>query len=125
MRLPITGDYPPYWPQLAEAVKKAAGGKCIRCGHVHDPAAGYSLTVHHLDGHKGNDYWWNLLALCQRCHLHVQGIVIPERPWLFEHSEWFKPYVAGFYAKKYLNEDLDRTATLARMDALLALECLA
>lgn len=39
------------------------------------------LTVHHLNGDKADRRWWNLLALCQRCHLQVQGKVNPLRPW--------------------------------------------
>jgi hypothetical protein len=78
--------------------------------------------VHHLDEVKGNCRWWNLAALCQRCHLQIQGKVRMERVWAWEHSEWFKPYVAGFYALSYLGEDLDRPAVMARLDELLALE---
>jgi hypothetical protein len=80
------------------------------------------LTVHHLDGVKGNCRWWNLVALCQRCHLQVQGKVQMPRIYPFEHTDWFKPYVAGYYAFVYLGEDLDRPATEARQDELLALE---
>lgn len=98
MRLEHKGEYPANWLDISTATKEAAGGKCIRCGHRHDRDTGHVLTVHHLDGDKSNVRWWNLLALCQRCHLTVQAHVIPERPWMFEHSEWFKPYVAGFYA---------------------------
>ncbi len=39
-----------------------------------------------------------------------------------EHSEWFKPYAAGYYAVVYLGEDLDRDQTVARLDELLDLE---
>lgn len=81
------------------------------------------LTVHHLDLDKSNCRWWNIPALCQRCHLQIQHRVIMDRPWaMFEHSEWFKPYVAGFYAFKYLGEDLSRDEVLGRMDQLLELE---
>lgn len=80
------------------------------------------LTVHHLDEDKLNCRWWNLTALCQRCHLRMQRAVVMGRPYHFEHSEWFKPHAAGFYAWKYLGEDLDREATMARLDELLALE---
>lgn len=82
-------------------------------------------TVHHLDGNKANCAWWNLLALCQRCHLTIQSRVLPERPWILEHSDWFKPYVAGFYAKKYLGRDITRAEAVAELDRLLALERLA
>jgi hypothetical protein len=80
------------------------------------------LTVHHLDEDKANCRWWNLVALCQRCHLRMQRAVVMDRPWLYEHSEWFKPYAAGFYAWKYLGEELEREETLSRLPELLALE---
>ncbi len=80
------------------------------------------LTVHHLDMVKANCCWWNLAALCQRCHLQVQGKVQMARVWPWEHSEWFKPYVAGYYAHVYLGEDLTRGETMGRLDELLALE---
>jgi transcriptional regulator with XRE-family HTH domain len=54
--------------------------------------------VHHFDGDKDNNRWWNLMALCNSCHLKIQSSVIPERVWLFEHSEWARPYIGGFYA---------------------------
>lgn len=41
---------------------------------------------------------------------------------MFDHSEWAKPYIAGFYAKKYLGLDLSREETEARLDELLELE---
>lgn len=80
------------------------------------------LTVHHLDGNKANCRWWNLVSLCQRCHLQIQGKVLMERVYPWEHSDWFKPYVAGYYASVYLGEELTREQTIARMDELLALE---
>lgn len=80
------------------------------------------LTVHHLNGIKHDCRWWNLAALCQRCHLSVQARVVMSRPYHGEHSDWFKPYVAGFYAWHYLGLELDRDETLARMDELLDLE---
>jgi len=80
------------------------------------------LTVHHLDGDKANCRWWNLPALCQVCHLSIQGRVEMGRRWMFEHSEWFKPYVAGSYAFRYLDQDLSRPEVEARLVELLALE---
>jgi hypothetical protein len=80
------------------------------------------LTVHHLDGNKANCRWWNLAALCQRCHLQIQGKVQMERVWPWEHSDWFKPYVAGYYAFVYRGEDLDRETVEGRLTDLLALE---
>ncbi|MCP3903133.1 MAG: HNH endonuclease [Planctomycetes bacterium] len=115
-------EYPQDWPEIAESVKDAAQWRCIRCEHPHDPATGYCLTVHHLDGNKSNCRWWNLTALCQRCHLSVQARVVIRQQYPLEHKEWFKPYAAGWYAFRYLGEDLSRPAVLERLDELLALE---
>jgi hypothetical protein len=80
------------------------------------------LTVHHLNGDKSDCRWWNLCPLCQRCHLTIQGRVVMERAFILEHSSWFKPYAAGWYAWKYLGEDIGRDEAVARQDELLALE---
>lgn len=62
------------------------------------------------------------MALCQRCHLTIQSRVNPDQPYMLEHSEWFKPYVAGFYAHKYEGIMISRSEALTRMDQLLAYE---
>jgi hypothetical protein len=80
------------------------------------------LTTHHLNGVKWDCRWWNLAALCQRCHLTIQGRVVMERVYPLEHTEWFKPHAAGYYASAYLGLDLDRDEVLERLDELLALE---
>lgn len=88
----------------------------------HIEALARILTVHHVNGAKYDCRWWNLAALCQRCHLTIQGHVLLSRVYPWEHSEWFKPYAAGWYASAYLGEELSREQTLARLDELLALE---
>lgn len=85
-------------------------------------AAWRILTVHHLDGDKSNDQWWNTLALCQRCHLSIQTKVDPNTPWMLEHSDWFKPCVAGFYAHKYEGRNITREEAESRLEELLAYE---
>lgn len=80
------------------------------------------LTVHHLDGDKGNSAWWNLAALCQVCHLQIQGTVEIRQVYALEHSDWFKPYVAGYYAKTYQDRHLTREEVMAELDDLLQLE---
>lgn len=117
------GEYPSDWPDISRRVKEEASGSCIRCRHPHDVRSGRVLTVHHFDGDKGNCVWWNLLALCQRCHLSFQSRVNPDVPYMFEHSDWLKPYAAGFYAAKYRGVQLSRAEVVASMDELLALEC--
>ena len=115
-----TSDYPADWSDIAKATKDKAGWCCVRCGHPHEPAAGYTLTVHHLDLSPANCRWWNLAALCQRCHLHIQSKVVMERVWMFDHTPWFKPYVAGYYAAQYGLPD-DEASVLAQIDTLIAL----
>lgn len=112
--------YPPDWKEIAQATKDAAGWRCVRCGHKHDPASGYTLTVHHLTMDPANNRWWNLAALCQRCHLRIQSKVIMERTWYLPHSEWFRPYAAGYYANLHGLPD-DREYVLAHMDELIAI----
>jgi hypothetical protein len=133
-------------------VREQAGHRCVRCHHPyakgdgewsgcdalcdHGPpthlfgafpfvafgARWRILTVHHLNGDKADCRWWNLAALCQRCHLRVQRVVVMDRVWPWPHSEWFRPYAAGWYAHAYLGEDLSRAEAVARVDELLALE---
>lgn len=123
MRRRSTSAYPPDWPAIAKRVKEEAGWACVRCGVPHQPAAGYGLTVHHLDLSPANCRWWNLVPLCQRCHLQIQAKVVLERPWVMaEHTSWFRPYVAGWYAWRYLGEHLCRAEVMARLDELLELE---
>jgi hypothetical protein len=113
-------DYAANGKAVRYAAREAAGFKCVRCKSPSVP--GRILTTHHFDGDKANDEWWNLMALCQVCHLQIQNKVIPEIPWFFDHSEWMKPYVAGFYAKKYEGRNITREEAVARMDQLLAYE---
>ncbi len=147
----FNGQYPPDWKQRSNLACEQAGHRCIRCQHPYvkgthgkgewtpcDHLCRHGnktwvdgkwmahwriLTVHHFDGQKDDCEWYNLLPLCQRCHLQIQGKVDPNIPYFFEHSDWLKPFVAGWYAKKYLGENLTREEVAARMPELLALEC--
>jgi len=116
----VGSSYPPDWPEIARRVKDEAGWRCVRCAHPNDLEAGYLLTVHHLDMNPSNSAWWNMAALCQKCHLHIQAKVVMERTWMLPHSEWFKPYVAGYYAFHCGLPD-DRESVLSKMDELIAL----
>jgi transcription elongation factor Elf1 len=122
MRQHDRGEYPPDWNDIARAVKEAAGWRCVRCNHEHNVKSGHVLTVHHLDADKSNCRWWNTVALCQRCHLSIQGRVIMERTWMLPHSEWFKPYVAGYYAFHHGLSDA-REFVMQHIDELIDLGC--
>lgn len=138
MRLKITGEYPADWATIAQRVKNDAARRCVRCKHPFNAAGkptlcddrcdatrgmhkgsyiavpfderlkGINYGVHHFDGDKSNCRWWNLLALCNSCHLSIQARVIPERPWLFTHSTWAFPYICGFYAFFYGHTEITR-----------------
>lgn len=91
-------EYPDDWPKIAERIKSSAGGKCERCGAPHGPPPAV-LTVHHLDGNKANCEDWNLAALCQRCHLKIQGRVKMDQLFFLDVlpvSNWFKPHYEGY-----------------------------
>lgn len=132
------GEYALNRKEIHNAVRASVGNRCIRCGHPEGdkldarmPCADRCthprdgklriLTVHHLTGQKDDNRWWNLLALCQVCHLQIQGRVIPERPWLFAHSDWFIPYVCGFYAWYYGQLEITREQAIAEPDRWLQL----
>ena len=72
----MPNDYPANWPEIAKRIKDDHNWRCEHCGHIHDQATGHVLTVHHLDGDKSNCSDENLVALCQRCHLHIQAVYV-------------------------------------------------
>lgn len=118
----FTGEYPEGWPEFARKLKEEAGWECIRCQHPHDPKNGYTLTVHHLTANKAEpfEHWWAFAALCQRCHLSIQGRVIMARIWYLPHSAWFMPYAAGYYAYQFgLPDDFENV--MANIDKYLAM----
>jgi 5-methylcytosine-specific restriction endonuclease McrA len=88
--------YPDDWREIADRVKTAAGWCCEQCGHEHDSAAGYMLTVHHIDGDPMNNEPWNLVALCQRCHLAIHGkkYLIRQLMFSFVQPSWLKQRLA-------------------------------
>jgi hypothetical protein len=142
----FVNQYPPDWPLLKQLAKNAAGNRCVRCHHpftvggtplacdvlcdhsrgrardgVHDfDTPGLNFGVHHLDGDKGNSRWWNLLPLDNSCHLTIQAKVVPEQGYMHEHSAWFLPFVAGFYAWKYGGLETTRAEVEADLERFLA-----
>lgn len=138
------GTYPENWPEISLRTKEDAGWRCVRCRHpdfspeersevnrcgrrecdgfCRHPKRGKKrvLTVHHLDGEKDNCRWWNLVALCQVCHLYIQARVKVNQGYFFPISPWMRPYVAGGMAFKILGEDLSREEVVGdRLDELL------
>lgn len=89
------GQYADDWKATAKAVKDDADWKCVRCRAHHSPMMGQCLTVHHFDGDKANNARWNLMALCQACHLSVQARVDPVQGLMAPPSPWCIPYIVG------------------------------
>lgn len=112
-------NYPDNWKEIANKVKEDAGWCCIRCG-IPDQKR-HRLTCHHLDMDPSNCEWFNIPALCQQCHLHIQAKVIMERVWILPHSEWFKPYYLGWVAQTVLGVCLSRAEVEQREAELLKL----
>lgn len=105
--------------------RRIRGGEFDRGNMINTSTAAWlnaiNYGVHHFDGDKGNCRWWNLMAMCNSCHLKTQSSVIPERPWLLEHSEWAKPYVGGFYAWWFAKREPTRAEVEKDVDLFLAL----
>ncbi len=105
----LLADYPANWPEIAGRIKQSAGWRCERCKHPHDTTTGHVLTVHHLDGNKANCAEWNLAALCQRCHLAIQGRVKMDQGFfdsILPVSDWFLPHWKGYLRAKSDNDKL-------------------
>jgi len=69
-------DYPKDWKAMSLAVREKAGWCCELCpaenGKFHwKTGSKVVLTVHHIDSNKSNNSKYNLIALCQRCHLRL------------------------------------------------------
>lgn len=67
-----------FTPFLKEQVRKRDGYKCCLCGQSDNRA----LSVHHIDGSKGNHDMSNLISLCQACHIRVHQQHIDTSPLL-------------------------------------------
>lgn len=67
--------YHPKWKRISFFIRfYRAKGKCEWCGIKHkapSPVSGKPvvLSTAHLDHNKNNNSFFNLAALCQRCHL--------------------------------------------------------
>lgn len=73
--------YPPDWPKISQRIKALAAWCCEGCHVKHGPSP-FMLTVHHIDYNPQNNADDNLIALCQRCHLKVQGMMVqPVNRW--------------------------------------------
>ena len=68
--------YPNNWKLIRADILKRAGGCCELCGAKnYEPhwktGSRVILTVAHIDQDTTNNNSYNLLALCQRCHLRI------------------------------------------------------
>jgi len=104
IRMNIDDVYPDNWNEISARIKDQNNWCCERCGHAHSRDGWRILTVHHLVPDKSLCEDWNLAALCQRCHLHIQAKVNMFQEYMYPHSEWMKPHVEGFEQWRKVNE---------------------
>lgn len=76
--------YPSDWPDIAYFIKTLAHWHCEHCGHPNDYGKRRTLTTHHLNMIKSDCRYINLVALCQKCHLYIQGTFIPQQLFLLD-----------------------------------------
>ena len=68
--------YSPFWIIIRAKILARAGNCCELCGAPNykphwKTGSKVVLTIAHIDQDKNNNKDWNLLALCQRCHLKI------------------------------------------------------
>lgn len=69
-------EYHPKWSLISRLIRfRRAQNRCEWCGALNNephPTTGSKviLTVAHLDRDRTHNRFWNLAALCQRCHLN-------------------------------------------------------
>ena len=68
--------YPPFWIIIRAKILARAGNCCELCGAPNykphwKTGSRVVLTIAHIDQDINNNEDWNLLALCQRCHLKI------------------------------------------------------
>lgn len=89
-------EYSDNWSEIAKEVKDRNHWKCERCGHFHDPLNGYTMTVHHAIPDTFLNEKWNLMCLCQRCHLAMQDRINFDTLYLLAYENWLSPHIRGY-----------------------------
>ena len=69
-------DYDFNWKNIRKVILQRAKNRCELCNAENykphwKTGSKVVLTVHHIDYDKKNNKHYNLLALCQRCHLKL------------------------------------------------------
>lgn len=61
--------YPPTWDEVSLGVKQEAEWKCELCGEPNNKDTWHILTTAHIIPIGRLIKRWNLIAVCQRCHV--------------------------------------------------------
>lgn len=69
-------DYPNDWKEIRKEILKRANNRCELCNAENykphwKTGSKVVLTIAHIDQDRENNKRYNLLALCQRCHLRI------------------------------------------------------
>ena len=90
-------DYPYDWKEIRKEILLRANNRCELCNAENyrphwKTGSKVILTIAHIDQNKQNNKRYNLLALCQRCHLKIDlPYKIKKRSnGLYDIDEWVK-----------------------------------
>ena len=72
--MPSTLIYPMEWPIISKAIKDERGWQCEICHVKQGDEPNNNMTVHHKDHSPFNNDPSNLLVVCQKCHLRLEGV---------------------------------------------------
>ena len=53
--------------RLRERIRNRDGRRCTLC-YKSEAEEGHRISVHHIDGCKNNNSWYNLISVCRTCH---------------------------------------------------------
>ena len=92
--------YPKDWKLISQAIIKNQNNICYFCpaeNHKSHWKTGSKvvLTTHHIDGNLKNNSRYNLIALCQRCHLRLDLEKHLSKRFKIDKNYWIKKVKQG------------------------------
>lgn len=72
--MPTTLVYPREWPIISHTIKTERGWECEICHITQGTDMRNNITTHHKDHNTFNNAPSNLLVVCQKCHLRLEGV---------------------------------------------------
>jgi len=106
--------YPKDWKSITLKIKKRAKWCCELCKAKHNEPhpitnSKVCITTHHINGDIYNNNGYNLLALCQRCHLridlpkHLENRTVNDNPMRYDYKIGTRLHKIHFRKLEILN----------------------